>query len=81
MEAVVEGVSGRERDALVLVAAGATNSEISESLGIGEEIVETLLARAYATLGVHGRAEAVAAAHNLGLLETGYAEIGERTTQ
>jgi DNA-binding CsgD family transcriptional regulator len=76
MGAVVEGppVTRRECDALALVAAGATNSEISDSLGIRDESVETLLARAYSTLGVRGRAEAVAAAHDRGLLEGGLLE-------
>jgi DNA-binding NarL/FixJ family response regulator len=61
-------LSKREREVLSLVAAGATNSEIAGELGIGEETVKTLLARAYAKLGVRRRAEAVAAAHERGLL-------------
>ena len=61
-------LSKREREVLGLVAAGATNSEIARQLGIGEETVKTLLARAYAKLGVRRRAEAVAAAHERGLL-------------
>jgi DNA-binding NarL/FixJ family response regulator len=61
-------LSRREREVLSLVAAGATNSEIAADLGIGEETVKTLLARAYSKLGVRRRAEAVAAAHDRGLL-------------
>jgi DNA-binding NarL/FixJ family response regulator len=61
-------LSRREREVLGLVAAGATNSEIASDLGIGEETVKTLLARAYSKLGVRRRAEAVAAAHDRGLL-------------
>lgn len=61
-------LSRREREVLGLVAAGATNSEIAADLGIGEETVKTLLARAYSKLGVRRRAEAVAAAHERGLL-------------
>jgi DNA-binding NarL/FixJ family response regulator len=61
-------LSPRERDALRLVASGATNTEIAESLGVGAETVKTLLARAFAKLGVRRRAEAVAAAHDRGLL-------------
>jgi DNA-binding NarL/FixJ family response regulator len=61
-------LSRREREVLGLVAAGATNSEIASDLGIGEETVKTLLARAYSKLGVRRRAEAVAAAHERGLL-------------
>lgn len=51
-----------------MVAAGATNSEIAGGLRIAEETVKTLLARAYTKLGVRRRAEAVAAAHERGLL-------------
>jgi DNA-binding NarL/FixJ family response regulator len=48
-------LSPREREVLRLVAAGA-------------ETVKTLLSRTFAKLGVKRRAEAVAAAHKLGLL-------------
>jgi DNA-binding NarL/FixJ family response regulator len=61
-------LSRRELEVLGLVAAGATNNEIAAGLGIGEETVKTLLARAYTKLGVRRRAEAVAAAHERGLL-------------
>ncbi len=61
-------LSRRAREVVLLVAAGATNGEIARDLGIGEETVKTLLARAYAKLGVRRRAEAVAAAHERGLL-------------
>lgn len=66
--AATPALSGREREILVLVAEGATNREIAARLGIGEETVKTLLARAYGKLGVRRRAEAVAAAHEHGLL-------------
>lgn len=61
-------LSPREREALRLVASGATNREIAETLGVGAETVKTLLARAFAKLGTRRRAEAVAEAHRLGLL-------------
>jgi DNA-binding NarL/FixJ family response regulator len=61
-------LSPRERDVLRLVAAGATNREIAAELGVSAETVKTLLARTCAKLGVRRRAEAVSAAHNLGLL-------------
>jgi DNA-binding NarL/FixJ family response regulator len=61
-------LSPREREVLRRVAAGATNREIASELGVGDETVKTLLARTFAKLGVHRRAEAVSAAHNLGLL-------------
>ena len=61
-------LSRREREVLVLVAAGRTNKEIASELGLSSETVKTLLSRTFAKLGAHRRAEAVAAAHGLGLL-------------
>jgi DNA-binding NarL/FixJ family response regulator len=61
-------LSPREREVLVLVARGLTNRQIAERLDIGSETVKTLIARAFAKLGVRRRAEAVAAAHDRGLL-------------
>jgi DNA-binding NarL/FixJ family response regulator len=61
-------LSPREREVLRLVAQGSTNREIAGELQIGEETVKTLLSRSCAKLGVRRRAEAVSAAHKLGLL-------------
>ena len=61
-------LSPRERDVLRLVAQGSTNQEIAATLGVGGETVKTLLARTFSKLGVKRRAEAVAAAHDRGLL-------------
>jgi DNA-binding NarL/FixJ family response regulator len=61
-------LSPREREVIRLVAAGSTNHEIAEQLGVSSETVKTLLARTFAKLGVRRRAEAVSAAHELGLL-------------
>jgi DNA-binding NarL/FixJ family response regulator len=58
----------REREVLTLIGSGLTNREIAERLELGEETVKTHLERVYAKLGVSRRAEAVAAAHRLGLL-------------
>jgi two-component system response regulator DesR len=60
-------LSPREREVLRLLTTGATNREISESLGIGAETVKTLLSRSYGKLGVSRRAEAIAAAHEQGI--------------
>jgi len=64
-----EGIlTPREREVLALVGEGATNSEIASTLGIGSETVKTLLARIYVKLGVSRRAQAVAVAHERGIL-------------
>lgn len=61
-------LSAREREVLTHVASGATNREIAKRLEIGDETVKTVLARAFAKLGVRRRAEAVAEAHARGIL-------------
>lgn len=61
-------LSRREREALRLIAAGATNSQIAQTLGISSETVKTLIQRCFQKLGAHKRAEAVAEAQRLGLL-------------
>ncbi|HUH14910.1 MAG TPA: response regulator transcription factor [Gaiellaceae bacterium] len=66
--AKLAALSPRERDVIRLVAAGATNREIAEQLEVGAETVKTLLARTFTKLGVRKRAEAVAVAHELGIL-------------
>lgn len=61
-------LSPRERAVLQLVASGQTNAEIALALGIGSETVKTLVHRIFQKLGTRRRAEAVATAHELGLL-------------
>ena len=58
----------REREVLRFVARGLTNREIARELGVTPETVKTLLARTFAKLGVRRRAEAVALAHDRGIL-------------
>ena len=61
-------LSPRERAVLQLIAAGQTNAEIAIALGVGSETVKTLVNRIFQKLGTRRRAEAVSAAHELGLL-------------
>lgn len=61
-------LSPREREAMRLVADGATNPQIADKLGVGRETVKTLLSRAFGKLGTTRRAEAVSEAHRQGLL-------------
>jgi DNA-binding NarL/FixJ family response regulator len=61
-------LSPREREVLRLIATGATNPEIAAVLDVTSETVKTLVARTLSKLGARRRAEAVAAAHELGLL-------------
>lgn len=64
----VELLTPRERDVLRLLAQGATNRRIAESLLVGEATVKTHLGRIYGKLDVAGRHHAVGRALELGLL-------------
>lgn len=57
----------REREVIVLAAAGRTAPEIADLLHIGERTVETHLANAYPKLGVRSKLELVKQASTLGV--------------
>jgi ATP/maltotriose-dependent transcriptional regulator MalT len=65
------GLTARERDVLVLVAAGATNREIGERLHMAEKTASVHVSRILAKLDVRSRTEAAAVAHRQGLAEAG----------
>lgn len=57
-----EPLSTREREVLTLVATGATNRRIAETLAVSEATVKTYLTRIFTKLGVDDRTAAVTAA-------------------
>jgi DNA-binding NarL/FixJ family response regulator len=61
-------LTGRERDVLVRIAEGWTDTEIAEDLGVSETTVNTHTRRLYKRLGVRGRAQAVHVAWQRGYL-------------
>ena len=61
------GLTGREREILLLVAAGHTNREIAEALFISPKTAGVHVSNILAKLGVTGRVEAAAVAHRSGL--------------
>ena len=61
------GLSGREREVLVLIAQGRTNREIGERLFISQKTVGVHVGKILAKLGVSGRVEAAAVAIRLGM--------------
>ena len=63
------GLSGREREVLVLVAQGRTNREIGERLYISQKTVGVHVGNILAKLEVSGRVEAAAVAIRLGLTD------------
>lgn len=59
----------REREVLQLLAGGMDQREIAERLVISSKTVSTHIQHILVKLGVHSRAQAVAAAHRYGLSE------------
>jgi two-component system, NarL family, nitrate/nitrite response regulator NarL len=62
-------LSGREREILMLIAAGHSNAEIGDRLHLSPATVKTYLRRACEKLEVNDRASAVAEAIRRGLLD------------
>jgi DNA-binding NarL/FixJ family response regulator len=61
------GITAREREVLALLAQGATNREIAESLVITEKTASVHVSHILAKLDARNRGEAAAIAHRLGL--------------
>lgn len=62
------GISPRELEVLHALAAGGSNKEIAQALGVSPNTVKTHVARLYAKLEAGRRTEAVGKARALGLL-------------
>jgi DNA-binding NarL/FixJ family response regulator len=63
----------RELDVLRLMARGLANADIARELYIGDATVKTHVARIFAKLGLHDRAQAVVLAYESGLVQPGAA--------
>ena len=61
------GLTPRERQVLVLVAAGATNREIGKQLYMAEKTASVHVSRILAKLDVRSRTEAAGVAHRMGI--------------
>ena len=64
-----DALTEREAQVVQLVAAGKKDREIGQELAISERTVRRHLQEIYCELGVDNRAEAVARAATLGLVE------------
>lgn len=62
------GISERERVVLQQLAAGGSNKEIAQQLGISPNTVKTHVSRLFEKLGARRRTEAIQRARELGLL-------------
>lgn len=65
---LAEPLSEREREILVLVAAGKPNREVAERLVISESTVKSHIKHIFAKLGARNRTEAVAIARDLQII-------------
>ena len=65
---ILSALTAREREVLALLAAGKTDREIAEVLFISRRTVNFHVANILGHLAVHSRQDAVARAHELGLL-------------
>jgi PAS domain S-box-containing protein len=66
---LIEKLTGREREVLILLSRGFNTQEIAETLSISPNTVRNHVQNILAKLGVHSRQEAIVYAYQNGLIE------------
>jgi DNA-binding NarL/FixJ family response regulator len=72
------GLTDREREVLVGLAAGWSNTELAAELHLSEATVKTHVSSVLAKLGVRSRVQAVIAAYESGLVQPGDGRFSSR---
>ena len=67
--AALGALTEREREVLVLLGQGRSNSEIADALFIAEQTVKTHVGKVLAKIGARDRVQAVIFAYDAGLAE------------
>jgi LuxR family maltose regulon positive regulatory protein len=66
---MIEPLTKREQEVMLLIASGASNAEIAQELYIAVGTVKNHVKNIYSKLNVHSRAQAIARSRDLGLIE------------